>query len=247
VVDSYVKTSIFYCFDTIGCSGANGHFVVNGPLAVAPSMVTSSGTLTSLSDSAVMSYAGFAIANYGTFGVFSTGTLTGGDTSKIYATDALAQVNEKLTVVDAAKTGQPGTLFPAVKVNGSMTGSARANIVLLDASGISGESVVINGPTTVHFQPLTFVFGTPFDMTFQFFATIGKSGVSSFTGTGDFGHTATLTGLGVLDQNSNPDLNVTFISGSGTEYTPNGVVPEPSSWVMFVGAAAAAAARRRYS
>ncbi len=248
VVDSYVKTYVFYCFDTSDCTGANAHYpAADGPHATAPSSVSTSGTLTSGTDSAVFSYSGAAWTNYGSFGVYSYGHLTGGDTSLTYSTDALAQFGEKLTISDPAKTGQSGTFAASVMVNGSMTGAARANIVLIDpANGVSGESIVLNGPATINFQPVSFVYGTPFDLTFQFFATVHTPGVTSFTGSGNFADTATLTGLQVYDQDSIPDPNATFMSGSGTQYSAAGVVPEPSTWLLiFVGLGGLAAARRR--
>jgi hypothetical protein len=68
------------------------------------------------------------------------------------------------------------------------------------------------------------------------------------SGTADFYNTMTLTGLLPKDANGNPVLDAQFSSGSGTQYSLNGVkpVPEPGSLLLFgTGMAVMALAYKR--
>lgn len=53
------------------------------------------------------------------------------------------------------------------------------------------------------------------------------------TGTADFLNSLTLTGLTVTDNLGNPVSGLQFSSQSGTQYGPNGAVPEPASVVLL--------------
>jgi hypothetical protein len=83
-------------------------------------------------------------------------------------------------------------------------------------------------------DPITFHFGNPFWV--DFFLGAGTyPGPSSLSGSADFSHTATLTGLQVFDSSGNPVSNPAFGSAAGVQYTVNGVAPEPAS-ALLIGA-----------
>ena len=79
--------------------------------------------------------------------------------------------------------------------------------------------------------------------TFQFFDLTGsieyapcQNPPTNFTGAGsiaaDFSDTLVLRGLIPSDMNGQRELGATFSSSSGTEYSVNGIVPEPTSVVL---------------
>jgi len=63
--------------------------------------------------------------------------------------------------------------------------------------------------------------------------------------TSDFSDTFELSGLIPTDTNGNPVIGATFTSASGTVYTVNGVVPEPSSTGIIASAIIGMLALRR--
>lgn len=58
------------------------------------------------------------------------------------------------------------------------------------------------------------------------------------TTAGHFLNTATLSGLKVFDNVMQPIDNPMFVSGSGTQYSTDGVVPEPSTYALVATALA---------
>ena len=75
----------------------------------------------------------------------------------------------------------------------------------------------------------------------------GFSGPQTGSGSGNaaFFNTLVLSGLTVTDSLGNPVSGAQFTSTSGTQYGPNGVVPEPGSLLMIVSGLVLIAARRR--
>jgi hypothetical protein len=75
----------------------------------------------------------------------------------------------------------------------------------------------------------------------------GGSGLTgSGTGTASFFNTLTLSGITVTDSAGDPVSGVQFTSASGTQYGPDGVVPEPGSLLLLgSGLTVAVVLRRR--
>ena len=64
------------------------------------------------------------------------------------------------------------------------------------------------------------------------------------SGSASFFHTLTLTGLQALDAAGRP-VSAQFVGASGTQYSENGVVPEPATLALTAFGIAGALARAR--
>jgi hypothetical protein len=117
--------------------------------------------------------------------------------------------------------------------------------------GVTVGPTSASGTTNVSFG-IPFVYNQPFDFTVGLYASetpssnFGSGGLSQ--GRVDFGHTATLSGITVLEGGQPVDF--TIQSGSGAVYTAAGIaapaVPEPASFGLFLaGLAVLAGINRR--
>lgn len=113
-----------------------------------------------------------------------------------------------------------------------------------------------SGPVVV---PVSFVWGQPFYLSMILGVGAGTPATcllcdsgdailtpvdGSGSGNADFYHTMTLVGLVAKDAKGNLVDDVQFGSGSGTRYSPEGVVPEPAS-LLLLGTGLAFTFRRR--
>jgi hypothetical protein len=103
-------------------------------------------------------------------------------------------------------------------------------------------------------DPIQFVYGQPFGLSIYLGASAGTAtgyGVlNEVTGSGggsaDFFDTFVLTGLDPTDASGNSVSGAVFSSQSGTVYSIDGVVPEPSTIVpLLFGLVAVIQAKRR--
>jgi hypothetical protein len=182
---------------------------------------------------------GNAISTFGSVGAFAETSLADPSISLQAFTDVEAAFTDVLTISFGGLTG-PGFLSIEGTVTGSesQTGSGAAGEFLFahtkDVQFPPGNQRVPNRTGLVVFPELfPFTFGVPFDLTFGIDANAG-AGPGNGTSTLDFFSTATLSGLKVFDADMNPISAPTFESGSGTQYTVDGVVPEPTSFVLLV-------------
>jgi hypothetical protein len=90
---------------------------------------------------------------------------------------------------------------------------------------------VVNQTGFINFPPLTFQYGVPFNFVVQL-GTFTEAGPDSGSATADFYDTAVLTGLRVFTANGDEVAHPSFAAVSGTEYSTEGVVPEPTSLTL---------------
>ena len=111
------------------------------------------------------------------------------------------------------------------------------NIGPLNAQG-QPSSITFGGMTDVYADvPMTFGLDTEFRMGLMTWTSNGNgNGVMDAM----FGHTATMTGIQIFDNNNNEVKDFTLTSGSGTSYNAGGVVlsnsaaaPEPGSFALM--------------
>jgi hypothetical protein len=162
-----------------------------------------------------------------------------------------AYFEDTITISYAPWNGQPGLLDIAYSLDGtvSSTGNGNAAVGVLVWSGNVYYAPVYSSNTSGTFwlpNPVQFVFGTPFELNVEMTALAGTAhfvydsstfSVGSETGTGsgsaDFSDTLLLTGLVPMDLNGDPAVGAQFSSESGTQYSINGVVPEPTSLLLL--------------
>ncbi len=169
-----------------------------------------------------------------------------GPSSIFTVVQSSVQYWDDLTITSSTQpTGSTGILILTMQVNGSTTASgfANAGVMWQDSVGNSPptpESFRFTGSTTLTL-PVTFHFGDPFAVDFELTPATDPSPEFP-SGTADYSHTASLTGMNVFDSAMNPVSNPTFGSAAGVQYSVNGVVPEPESMLLLGTALAALAA-----
>ena len=161
-------------------------------------------------------------------------------------------------------TSGAGTSVVQVAID--VTNSVTSVEQMTNTAYTSSASGTFRAPTA-----FTFTFGRPFELQFCLGAATGTGiipdlsssghvepaqcspgGGSGLTGTGSgtasFFNTLTLSGMTVTDSAGNPVSGVQFTSASGTQYGPDGVVPEPGSLLLLgSGLTVAVVLRRRIS
>lgn len=194
-----------------------------------------------------------ANAAFGKVGAAGAGSMTGsGDANSVSGFEAAALFTDSMTVPDALRNGQAGTAVLHFSVDGSlavnggsaaffanyqkdsgpiftlMTASIQAGTPSFFPSTGSGAAGYVITPTSISgggvfdTVPLEVVFGKPFDLTFGVFAyAIPRAGSASAS----FASTALLTGIDIFDAAGRRIDDFSIVSGSGTIYGPNGVVP----------------------
>jgi hypothetical protein len=141
---------------------------------------------------------------------------------------------------------------------GQVNGSAFA-VVVTEAGTSLGQQWVqqynssVDGTFSLP-APIQFVYGRAFGLSIYLGASAGtptgygilNAETGSGEGSANFFDTFVLTGLHPTDANGNPVAGAEFSSQSGTLYSVNGVVPEPSTVVpLLFGIAAIVFAKRR--
>jgi len=162
-------------------------------------------------------------------------------------TSTFADFLDIVTIDSPLFHGMPGESSMGYTLDGTITssgfGSAQAEVVgcagSLDAcetslAQIQDYTSSVSG--SFSFPDLfTFTYGTPFDLFFSLAAVDHYTGSGSATA--DFTNTLRLSSLQLFGPDGQPVTGATFTSASGTQYGPNGVVPEPAS-ALLLGSAA---------
>lgn len=186
-----------------------------------------------------------------------------GTTSTTAYSSAEGLFEDNLTVNDAALTGEEGFLLLGYALDGTTQASGQANaygavVVCVGAtdSPCSGQSYATSytGDVAGAFAvPVTFTFtyGQPFGLemilqayggalTLQGPSCIDECGYNpqyydnaSGTGSANFGDTLVLSSITLEGPSGSVVSGAQITSASGTQYGPDGVVPEPSSASML--------------
>jgi hypothetical protein len=226
----------------LGVASAGGVCVGQGGLnsSIAGTLTGANGAMT-YSNSASAAYGSLHVFSQSSFDVTNDGVFAGG----------FARFEDVLTISNPFLNGQTGILLLGYDVDGTVahTGISAAFLqVVARVFAPTLQNYVIDYQastdiSTIIPQQFTFTFGDPFTLYFSLQAatgteTVGGAGYSPASGTGtgtglaDFSNSFTLSRLIVQDEHGNP-VSALFSSESGTTYGPNGVVPEPSTFLAL--------------
>ena len=148
-----------------------------------------------------------------------------------------------------------GTAYLSITTDGSgsLTGSTAGVYGSSYATVLAGEAGTgltfrpiapvtnTSGSATVQSQPIPFVSGVPVNIEVALSANLyfdcdtldpAECVIWSGRGMTDYSHTAILTGIELFDSTGAPINTFKISSASGTAYGPDGVVPEPNSFVL---------------
>jgi hypothetical protein len=168
------------------------------------------------------------------------------ETLQVFATGTYV---ESLTI--GGPIGTAGKLMLGWDVTGSSSngtsGDAHMTINAKTSASLSNTSSQTTGITSNgHYyllSPISFTFGTPFDLTVDstVFAAVGYDYTStagpdifSDSASADFLHTAILSSVGVFDDAGNAVADFTITTGSGRAFPVAASVPEPESYEMML-------------
>jgi len=194
-------------------------------------------------------------SGYGVLRASTALSFTGSNTRAYGLASNFANFLDIITIGFPSGTGSEGNLLLGFTLDGTNTASsgylAQARVLAVIDPGLSGNGQsyelyftepAVSGmfffPTT-----FTFVYGQPFSLTFQLTDQCtnagfgpGNQGTAPGICVSDFSNTLILSALDVVDSQGNPINGVTFSSESGTQYSANGVVPEPSTFGLLATA-----------
>jgi hypothetical protein len=194
-----------------------------------------------------------ADSRFGVLHSSASGVLTAHNIPVFASTNSFAQFTDIFQIDFAPLTGQTGLFEVDYRLTGDIHSSGSIisfGDVTATLNGVKQANLYTTSPSGLYTFPnfFTFTYGTPFNAIFivggysgtwnlnsngtisPIFTTLPGSGVM------DLSDTFVLTGLHVFDSQMNPVTAATISSGSGTHYTQNGVVPEPSSWLLSISA-----------
>ena len=194
-----------------------------------------------------MSFDSYGAADFGRLRAYGAALISGppGGTPPDYAVVRGRGAYQEVMTVWGGPVGSSGSMSLRFTVTGTATISSAANYAgsgfnlrLFQPGGGYTDNVFEPGAGGVAVAPaIPIVFGQPFEYAIWFTGGINIDDFSDGSyAVSDFYHTATLTGIGVLDANQAPLASFQIQADSGTVYTANGVVPEPGTFLL-IGAA----------
>jgi hypothetical protein len=199
-----------------------------------------------------------AQASYGVLGASASSSFDVSGTPESDFITANANFEDILTISDPALNGQPGLLYASYSLDGTISGSAFAVVITEAGTALQQQwtqqyDSSVNGTFSLP-APIQFVYGQPFGLSMQLSVSAGtptgygvlNAETGTGSGTADFFDPFVLTGLDPTDADGNPVTGAEFSSQSGTHYSVDGVVPEPSTVVslLLIFTAMALAKRR---
>lgn len=200
-----------------------------------------------------------AHAGYGVLNASASSSYSVSGTPESDFVTANSSFEDLLTISDPILNGQAGSLYVSYSLDGQITGSG-FGVVIAQGGTSPGQQVQeydssVNS-TFALAAPITFVYGQAFDLSMHLSVSAGtptgygvlNAVTGSGSGTADFFNTFVLTGLNPTDSNGKVVTGALFSSQSGTTYSVDGVVPEPSTVVpLLLGIVSILAAKRRWA
>ena len=234
-----------------GCSIANVGQSVNSGLAQI------NNTYGSVADHALFTVASAADATFGVLKASANGSYDISGSPITAYTSGRAGFIDVITISYAPWDGLPGLLNIAYTLNGTISSGGNGNAVAFvytfvgPTLGQSYSQRYTSSTSGTFSEPnaFQFVYGQPFGLQFGILAFAGTFLIPDQTGQGSgsaqFFNTLVLTGLTPTDLNGSQALGAQFSSVSGTQYSTNGVVPEPTTTVLFLMGITALIAKHR--
>jgi PEP-CTERM motif len=199
-----------------------------------------------------------AHAAYGVLNASASSSFSVSGTPEADFVTADSTFEDILTITDPSLNGQPGLLYVSYSLDGQVSGSAFAVVVTKAGTSLGQQwtqqyNSSVDGTFSLP-DPIQFVYGQPFALSIQLGVSAGtptgygllNPETGSGSGSANFLDTFVLTGLDPTNASGDPVTGAVFSSQSGTHYSVDGVVPEPSTTVlMLLGLAAVLFANRR--
>ncbi len=256
----------FVGFTSVFNTQTDGQLIQLSPTTYAPNDGT--GATATVSLSAASTYGDLHASSSSSFNIPGPTPATGGAL-------ASAQFTDILTIDFAPWAGQPGLLNVNYTLDGSISstgeilyGYGNGFATILERAGdpatgafsyVKTQYYTSSTSGTFSIPPIPFIYGQPFFFTFGLFSGAGTyydgapggvfcncTATGQGSGSSQFFNTLLLTGLHPTDANGNPATGAVFISGSGTQYSTNGVVPEPSNLFLLATGVAGLSGYLRY-
>jgi hypothetical protein len=201
-----------------------------------------------------------AQASYGVLGASASSSFDVSGTPESDFITANANFEDILTISDPALTGQPGLLYVSYSLDGTVSGSAFAVVVTEAGTALQQQwaqeyDSSVDGTFSLP-APIQFVYGQAFGLSMQLSVSAGtptgygvlNAETGTGSGTADFFDPFVLTGLEPTDSKGETVTGAVFSSVSGTSYSIDGVVPEPSMSIpLLLMAGIVLAVKRRVS
>ena len=194
----------------------------------------------------------FASSSFGWLQSSSSATISAHNSGVSVGVTSTASFTEQFTVNFGQLTGETGLLLPRITVNGRNSSTSEAGFD--NVAGVSARPYYSDGTAGpfdgVGFFPpqgvfdgvyrlpdlISFTFAQPFELTWSISTDLNTDGTLTTSNAilSSVFDTVIVSGLQVFDSRMNPIPEATITSGSGTQYTQNGVVPEPPTSSLFL-------------
>jgi hypothetical protein len=208
--------------------------------AVCSRLASCSGTITVYGTVGLnMSYDVYGSATYGILRGYASESIAGSiqsgaiDPNMYIVANGQSYFDDTLTVF-GGQSGTVGTLTVTFTTSGTSSsngGFAGPAMWVFEGPSAYPCSAFTGAAITCHGIPITFE--KPVDILFQMNTVLNVYDFAAgSSATADYSHSSVLTGIALNDSAGNLVSNFSIQSSSGTQYTSDGVVPEPSAFSL---------------